>query len=386
VRVNKLYSNQNKIEGISNLPRFIKLIRESISKLELNLDNLAVLTEAASGNYVCTPIIAAISRAKKVYVYTKNSKFGTAEQLFQNTKKLAKITGVNGKIKFINNLDGNIIKDSDIITNLGFLRPINKDFIENMKDTAVIPLMRETWEFREGEINLEACKNKGILVLGTNENHPDLKIFDYLGHLCAKKLFEMNIEILTSKILVCGGGCFGLNIIKCLVNLGASVQVICDENAQTINSIGAEKISSMNNNKLDLRIIEGTDVVIVTSYPDRKEIIGNEGLIKTKQLKEHCPGVVVIQFKGNVNRESIIREKIRIIPEVEPKYGHMSWTLNDLGPKPVIDLHTGGLKVGEIMTRLRRSGYSPPKSTEEALNNSLAQNFSPEQKKKYSYE
>lgn len=378
-----LYSIPCQITGITNIPRFVKLINQSIAKLELDLKNLNILTEAATGNYICTPIIAAMGNASKVFAYAQDSNYGKAEDIFHNTNRLAEHVGVREKIKFIKTLDKDIVKQADIVTNLGPLRPITKGFITNMKNTAVIPLMRETWEYRNNEIDLDSCKEKEIIVLGTNENYPNLKIFDYLGHLCAKKLFEIDIEILNSKIIVFGGGYFGLKIMTYLVKLGADVRGVCDEEIKIIEKLGVEKIGSISNKSLDLSKITNADAIVVTTYPDNTEIIGKKGLIKPEKLKQLCPGTIIIQFKGCIDRLSVTKESIPLLPENKPKDGHMSWTLNELGPKPVIDLHTGGLKVGEIMAKLRMSGYSPKESIKEALNNSIVQDFSPYQKKKY---
>ena len=181
------------MKEINNSSRFIETIKESIRKLELDLEDLVVLTEAASGNYACTPIISALAGSEKVYAYGRDSRFGKAKDVIANIKKIAAKLEVNDKIEFITELDEDLISQADIVTNLGPLRPIGSEFINKMKETAAIPLMREPWEFREGEIDLKACKDRGIIVMGTNENHPDLLIFDYLGHLCAKKLFDFNI-------------------------------------------------------------------------------------------------------------------------------------------------------------------------------------------------
>ena len=373
--VDDLYKQEYNIQDIANLPRFASLLQKAIDKLELDLRGLVVLTEAASGNYMCTPIIAAMSGAKKVYAYARDSRYGTAKEIFQNTKKFAWILRVEDKIEFSQTLDAGRIGKADMVTNLGPLRPIRKEFIDKMKDTAVIPLMREPWELREGEIDLRACKNRGIVVLGTNENHPLLVIYDYLGHLCAKKLFEMGIEILTSKIIVFGGGEFGLNIIKYLVRLGADVKGICDEDANVIEDLGAEKIGDLVDDGFDLEAMKNADALIITTYPNDIEVIGDKGLISAKKLKNICPGVSVIQFKGNVDRNSVRRERIPILPEKAPLYGHMSWTLSDLGLKTVIDLHTAGLKVGEIAVRLRLEGNSPEEATAKASEHGLVKNF-----------
>jgi hypothetical protein len=50
-----------------------------------------------------------------------------------------------------------------------------------MKPTAVIPLMFEAWEFRPSDLELAAAQQRGILVAGTNERHPDVDVFSFLG-------------------------------------------------------------------------------------------------------------------------------------------------------------------------------------------------------------
>ena len=69
----------------------INKIHKSIKKFNLSLKDKNVLTEAASGNYVVTPIIAALTGAK-VTAIVKNSKFGTIKkiksQILNYTQKL----------------------------------------------------------------------------------------------------------------------------------------------------------------------------------------------------------------------------------------------------------------------------------------------------------
>ena len=350
-------------------------MRESIRRLDLDLTDLTVLTEAASSYYVCTPIIAAMSGARHVFALAKDSPYGATGTLIQNVKAMAESVGLSDSIECIDGIDHDVIQQTDIVTNLGFLRPIIRHFITQMKTTAVIPLMRETWEFREGEIDLDACREKGIVVLGTNENHLSLRIFDYLGPLCAKILLEAQIEVLKSKIVVFGGGDFGLNIMDYLSRMGSEVLGVCEEEPDGLEQMGVQKIGSLSDPTSYLDKLSDVDAVIITTYPNKTEIIGRNGLIKTSELKEICPGVTIVQFKGNVDRESIQRHGLRILPDHAPKEGHMSWTLNALGPKPVIDLHTAGLKVGEIASRLRQSGLSPEECLKRASQNALVQKF-----------
>ena len=42
--------------------------------------------------------------------------------------------------------------------------------------------------------------------------------------------------------------------------------------------------------------------IIITSYPDKIDVIGEKGLITASKLKTFCPGITIIQFKGNLDR------------------------------------------------------------------------------------
>ena len=107
-----------------------------------------------------------------------------------------------------------------------------------------------TWEYRMGEIDFSSCERNEVVVMGTNETHPDLLMFDYLGPLCAKKLFDLSIEIFNSKILIIGGGKFGINIAKYLVKWGSEVLIICDEDKEITGDIGSKKVGNLSKFKL----------------------------------------------------------------------------------------------------------------------------------------
>jgi hypothetical protein len=63
-----------------------KLVKR-VKALDLNLKGKTVLTEAASGPYVVTPVLAALAGAK-VFAYSKTTRYGTIEEIFANTRKL----------------------------------------------------------------------------------------------------------------------------------------------------------------------------------------------------------------------------------------------------------------------------------------------------------
>jgi hypothetical protein len=348
--------------------RAIRLIEDAISKFELNLQNLVVLTEAASRNYIFTPLIAALAGARKVHAVTKNSRYATAKQVIKSTCLVADYWGVADRLEIHTTLTPSIIGEADVVTNLGFVRPINKEFISHMKKTAVIPLMFETWEFREEDLDLQECRRKGICVLGTNEVDERLKTFGYIGHLIIKRLFEIEIEVFRSRIAVIGSGKFSLNITNTLGAIGAHV----------VNIFGEKAHSSRRASPLH-GILKGCDAIIVAHHLSPALVVGSNGQVSPSELKELCPDVVVIQLSGRIDRNGLDRYEIRYLPYDEPDEGHMSWSLSELGPRPVIDLHTAGLKVGELMVRARLRGLGRDEAEREALRNPICQNFSAEQ-------
>lgn len=316
-----------------------KLICTAINKLELNLSGLTVLTEAASGNYVVTPIIAALANAKRVYAITKDSDYGKATEIKELTLKFAKFYSIENKIEIMFEKLPEIIHQADIVTNLGFVRPIDRKFVSSMKDNAVVSLMYEVWEFREGDVDLEACEKKGILVMGTNENTPNLKVFDYVGPLCLKMLFELQVEVYKSKIVIVSKDKFGKTIEKTLR--------VCGAETCLMNELRT---------KPSRQCLTNADAVIIADYTGLDTFIGSNGHISAKDLFEISPGISVIQFAGEVDVEELQIVGIPYFPMYKVGPFRMGMTLAELGPKPVIDLHCAGLKVGEIMVR-KTLGY-----------------------------
>lgn len=359
---------QKIINNSRRLLRGRRLMEQAIKKLNLDLRNLIILTESASGNYIFTSLIAGMAGAKKVYAFTKNSKYATIEEVVKNTYSFANYLNIRKRIKIITKLSSETISRADIITNLGFLRPINKKFILSLKSTAVIPLMFETWEYREKDLDIKECFKKEIPVLGTNEKDARLRIFEYLGPLCLKKLFDLGIEIFQSKIIVIGQGIFGRNISK------------------TLNKIGAETLNIGHQKKCYNKNLKNCDVIIVTTHLEKKMAIGGNGYIKPKDVAKLCPDVTILGLTGKINRKALDKFNILYLPKKDPGPGIMAFTDAEIGPKPTIDSHTAGLKVGEIMARLRLKGFSRKKTIQMALKNPLCQDFDPTQKKKYFYD
>jgi hypothetical protein len=361
-----------------------RLIEEFTDVLNLDLSDLVVLTEAASGNYVFAPLIAAMAKAERVIAVTKDSKYEKAKKIIDNTLSMAKSFGVKrDSIQIVNDLRPDLIEEVDIVTNLGFVRPISKGFISHLKESAVISLMYETWELRDQDIDLAESLQRGIPVLGLNEQHDALKIFDYIGHLCMKILFEAGLEIFKSKIAVVGNNEFGKNIIKTLTAAGAEVLCATRFDLRLIRELGGTKIGNSMKGDRAQQSIKDCDALVVNTYPDQNIVIGEHGDISAVRLFDLSPETVIVQFNGLIDRKSLGGYGFTCLPIEEPTAGHMGWTLAYLGPKPVIALNCGGLKVGELLARARLKGMGCEAAKREALKNSICQDFSTDQYKQH---
>jgi hypothetical protein len=323
----------------TNLDRIHYLIENAIHKFVLDLKGLHILTEAATGYYILTPVIAALAGADQVYAITCNSRYGTASAVCDEMIHLARYWGMENRIRVFESREDPCIQKADIITNLGFVRPLDAPFLRRLKPKAVIPLMWESWEYRAEDLDLEECRHLGIPVLGTNEHHPDLRIFEYLGPLALKLLLAMDVEVYNSNIVIIGSGEFADIIKKYLLSVKANVTPLNPQNS----CIFEEKISH--------EALKLADAIVVAEHHSRGMLIGPEGRMSSEILHALNPHLVIVHICGGVDRMALESAGIRCVPNEFAPPGHMSVTTDYLGPRPLIDLHTAGLKVGELLWR-----------------------------------
>jgi hypothetical protein len=351
-----------------------RLVREAVDKLRLDLSGLVVLTEAASGNYVFTPLICAAAGAKDVIALTGDSRYASADEVRAQTESAARAMGLGGTVRIVTDLSDDLWAAGDVVTNLGFLRPFDAHVVEKLKPTAVLPMMFETWEHRTSEVDLAACWRRGICVLGTNEEHGAINIMDYLGALVAKKMFEVGVEVIGSRVLVIGSGKFFFKVCETLEGMKAHVLRWLADFEESETPASEDRLAAL----------AGSDAIVVADEPNStRRSIGPGGFISAADIVEHCPGAVVIQLAGSLSRGELAAAGVACIPDAAPAPGHMGWSLSELGPKPVIDLHAAGLKVGELLARGRLAGQSAAQATRAALENPICQDFSVEQKRRY---
>jgi hypothetical protein len=332
--------------------RLARLMRAAVARCDLDLTDLVVFTEAASGAYVVTPVLAALAGARRVFALARSSAYGTVEETAQATRRLAGIAMVADQIEIVTRKQPGVIGQADIITNSGHVRPIDSEMVTWMKRTAVVPLMFESWEFRPGDVDLAACTKHGIPVAGTNERNPAVDMFSSIGMMAVRLLLDAGVAVCGSRVLVLSDNPFQPVLERSLAQCGAIVE--SSESLETQAEL------------TDL------DVVLVAMRPRAQPVVGSR---EATLIAERYPGAIVAQFWGDLDRSELSCRDVSFWPIEAPLQGHQGILPSSIGPEPVIRLQAGGLKVGEVMARVRLSGSASRDPAGAAVDAAVASGF-----------
>ena len=326
-----------------------KLIRQ-VENLELDLRGKTVLTEAASGAYIVTPVLAALAGAT-VYAFTRKSRYGTVEEIFENTKRLAaEYDGLALDIRYVEKLEPRMVAAADVITNLGHLRPLTEEILAPARDALVIPLMYEAWEWRDADMDIAYIRKRKFRLGATNERHPSVDVFNYLGDMALKQIFDAGICPYNNKfVLICNND-FGPFIAKVLSKVCAGLAVI-DKN-ENLEKYESDKIRWIGGFP-DIRIpadYRDAEAVVFTAYPFDECWIGQNGPLSLEQLGSQLKNPYILRYCGDVDEEGLKKASVRFYPE-HVHSGHMGILPSAIGNDPIIRLQSGGLKAAELMMK-----------------------------------
>ena len=308
--------------------RLAALMEEAVARCDLDLTGAVVLTEAASGAYVVTPLLAAMAGADRVIAVTRTTRHGTAADVARSTSELARRLGIGDRVRVTDAASYADLAAADVVTNSGHLRPIDAEKIAALRPTAVVPLMFEAWEVQAGrfDVDLGALRARGIAFAGTNERHPAVDVFSFLGLMAVRLLVDAGIAPYSSRLGVLCDNPFREFLVRGLAAAGASVT--------SADTVGA------------LECGPRLDAVLVALRPRGTSVLGPADVAA---LRARWPGVVVAQFWGDVDRAALSAAGLRYWPDVAPPPGHMGVLPSDVGPEPIVRLQAGGLKVGQVL-------------------------------------
>ena len=308
-----------------NARRLQALMQDSLAECRLDLRDRFVITEAASGAYVVTPVLAALAGAR-VQAFTRNTRYGTTEEVTAATRALAKRSGVADRIELVTDRALLRFGEADAVTNSGHLRPIDARTVALLRPGAVIPLMFETWEFRAADLDLEACRLRGVQVAGTNERNPAVDVFSFLGAMALKLLFEAGIAVYRSRIVLLCDNPFSPYIERTLRHLASEISVATQPGAGAFPP----------------------DAVLVATTPLTAPA---EITALTRRIADAYPGATLVQYWGDLDRALLEARGAPVWPSESPSPGHMAVLPGDIGPEAIVRLQGGGLKVAEVLLK-----------------------------------
>jgi hypothetical protein len=311
--------------------REINFIQKKISQLSLDLRGFTVLTEVGSGLYNYMPVIPLLAGANKVMAWTRDSNYGKASSVIEKCLNLLPDTYCKDNLEFHEgSINHDHLKTADLITNSGFLRPLNKDKLKAVKETAVIPLMFEKWEFRDDDLDLDYCKKKGIKVAGTNESHPKLNVFKQVGHLGAKLAFNAGYEIYQNNIAVWSNDSFG--------------EVISD----VFQVLGARQITLTTDFRELLACASELDFIFIADYKETR-CYNDISFFDWEEILCKNPSLGFVHLYGDIKYKEFSDAGLSTYPQYDGKAKCMSKTLNYLGINSFFSLMIGGFKVGSCL-------------------------------------
>jgi hypothetical protein len=338
-----------------------RAIRAAVSTMKLDLSGVRVLTEAASGSFAVTSIAAALAGADTIAV-TRDSAYGAADKVKAAIESWARDLGLEGKLSVQIGRPDLSRGPIDLVTNLGFVRPIDRSILSAISPAGAVSLMWEPWEARADDIDYRAARELGIPIVGTRETHPEVRTFDYLGLLAAKLLFEARCPILGATVGVIGSDPFGSVVRKSLASLGATVFGYDPASAAQSITEWYESIGF------------APEFIVVVEHRDHRILIGEAPALSARRLLND--GVGVIHICGGIDIPLLKVTKLQLHPAQPAPTGRMSVTTDYVGVLPVIKLHVAGLRVGEIVVRSRRTGLTPQQAIGAAVDSGLGVSMS----------
>lgn len=321
--------------------RLRRLLSEAITRLALDLSGAHVLTEAASREYAVTPSIAALAGAQ-VYALTRDSAYATVSEVHRQVMTVAKIAGVERSIRLLTE-QSSVPPDIDIITNLGFVRPITASVLGRLSDVGVVSYMCEPWEARDEDVDIPFCTESGVPVAGLWEDFDGLNIFRSCGQLVVKMCFEAGLEVTGNRFILLSSDNFGPVIASAL-----------EANLARVHTFASAT-------ELTESLVAGADAIVIADYISDSTLLGGDLGPSVAELAKWNPDLLILQFAGKNNVPGLTEAGLRVLPARQLSSQRMALTLAHLGLLPTVLLHTAGFKVGELLWRARGGNAIPNK-------------------------
>ena len=222
--------------------------------------------------------------------------------------------------------------------------------LRHAKDNVVIPLMYEAWEWRDADMDIKYIRKRNFKIGATNERHPGVDVFNYLGDMALKQIFDAGICPYNNRFILLCNNDFGPFIAKVLAGICDGLAVIdLNEHRDRYNEDQIDWIGGFP----EIRIPENyrnAEAVIFTAYPFDKVWIGEKTPVSIHQIQSQLSDPLILRYAGDLNEEFLKNKGLRFFPQ-HVHSGHMGILPSAIGYDPIIRLQSGGLKAAEALLR-----------------------------------
>ena len=241
--------------------------------------------------------------------------------------------------------------DVDIVTDLPGVRPVDEAVLRNIGEGAAVTLMKGVAHWRAADVDAATCRRRGVAVAGRGRGrHRPVPLPAGRGRPGASCSWAWLSP--AAVVLVAGDGPAYSKVARGLADAGARVLVAAPDGAGRVSLCGAEKVADALPDAIAAGALRTRTPWCCARPTPRRRTVGPRGWIEAAALAAAAPHLAVVSLSGDPDRRGLAGAGLRSWP------GAGDPAPLELLPAPLIELHTAGLKVGEVMARARRRGSS----------------------------
>ena len=333
----------------------LRLMRRAVAERHLDLSGLRVLTEAGVGYARLSAVAAALGGADEVFAVGRDSPQASRKQAEEQTSWLARLAGVDSRIRLIPTRLQAPLPAIDIVTDLPGVRPVDEGIVRQLPKTAVVTLMRSAHRWDPGDVDIATLRRAGVAVAGVDEDA--IALYRAVALEAVWGLLALGVTLPDATLVVAGDGQAFAHVVRTLAALRADVLVVTAEPAGRADLYGGRKAAENLLDPAAADLLAGADGLVLCPGAPGRRLLPPGNTRDAARLAAAAPHLAVVSQEAEPDRRALAAAGLRTWPETDSPDAPNS--LFDLLPGPIVRLRVAGLKVGEVMARARRRGSSP---------------------------
>jgi hypothetical protein len=351
-----------------------RTVARRIRSCALDLGGWTVATECANSAYAATAA-AALAAGAEVWALGRDTRWATVAESAVDVRALATalrdlgLDADEARLHLVTDRAAIPYEGVDLISNSGHLRPLDAEILGRLPAHAVIALMFEAWELRDGDIDVATARARCLPIYGVDEHHPVCGSFEFVGALAVSEAMRQRWSLGDARVAVISDNVFLGPVLRAVGAMGAAAVAIdpfgrvppAAEFAEHGYALADAILAGATVARAAVAADGGSttgafDLAILATTPPA--VARANGL---PRLDERELGVLIaatgchgcVQLWGDVRREGAEAQGVVFAPARAPAPGHQAVPMNAAGHEAVVRLQVGGLAAALHGRRLR---------------------------------